>query len=173
MAVRQGFEPWRRSPAYTLSRRAPSTTRPPHHHFVHPAVEGRTDCRERHMPLAAGFGSNSFRRAGVERPLRSGAHYSQNALPFNCKITSFSIGLKARFGTVLSIRHCLSALRLVMTQAAGRLGAAVPVLPMVPGHDSISIAHDRLRRLCHRGDVRGHRCDAVDWRFCLCVHPFR
>ncbi len=24
-----GFEPWRRSPAYTLSRRAPSTTRPP------------------------------------------------------------------------------------------------------------------------------------------------
>gem|GEM_PF-6904031 len=30
MAVRQGFEPWRRSPAYTLSRRAPSTTRPPH-----------------------------------------------------------------------------------------------------------------------------------------------
>ena len=29
MAERQGFEPWRRSPAYTLSRRAPSTTRPP------------------------------------------------------------------------------------------------------------------------------------------------
>lgn len=29
MADRQGFEPWRRSPAYTLSRRAPSTTRPP------------------------------------------------------------------------------------------------------------------------------------------------
>jgi hypothetical protein len=31
MADRQGFEPWRRSPAYTLSRRAPSTTRPPVH----------------------------------------------------------------------------------------------------------------------------------------------
>ena len=31
MADRQGFEPWRRSPAYTLSRRAPSTTRPPLH----------------------------------------------------------------------------------------------------------------------------------------------
>ena len=29
LADRQGFEPWRRSPAYTLSRRAPSTTRPP------------------------------------------------------------------------------------------------------------------------------------------------
>ncbi|CUH48215.1 hypothetical protein RUA4292_02393 [Ruegeria atlantica] len=29
VAERQGFEPWRRSPAYTLSRRAPSTTRPP------------------------------------------------------------------------------------------------------------------------------------------------
>ena len=29
MAERQGFEPWRRSPAYTLSKRAPSTTRPP------------------------------------------------------------------------------------------------------------------------------------------------
>ena len=29
MADRQGFEPWRQSPAYTLSRRAPSTTRPP------------------------------------------------------------------------------------------------------------------------------------------------
>ena len=29
MAERQGFEPWRRLPAYTLSRRAPSTTRPP------------------------------------------------------------------------------------------------------------------------------------------------
>ena len=29
MADRQGFEPWRRSPAYTLSKRAPSTTRPP------------------------------------------------------------------------------------------------------------------------------------------------
>ena len=29
VADRQGFEPWRRSPAYTLSRRAPSTTRPP------------------------------------------------------------------------------------------------------------------------------------------------
>src|SRR6056297_431261 len=29
MAERQGFEPWRRFPAYTLSRRAPSTTRPP------------------------------------------------------------------------------------------------------------------------------------------------
>ena len=29
MADRQGFEPWRRLPAYTLSKRAPSTTRPP------------------------------------------------------------------------------------------------------------------------------------------------
>ena len=29
LAERQGFEPWRRFPAYTLSRRAPSTTRPP------------------------------------------------------------------------------------------------------------------------------------------------
>ena len=29
MAERQGFEPWRRFLAYTLSRRAPSTTRPP------------------------------------------------------------------------------------------------------------------------------------------------
>ena len=29
VAERQGFEPWRRFPAYTLSRRAPSTTRPP------------------------------------------------------------------------------------------------------------------------------------------------
>ncbi len=29
MADRQGFEPWRRFPAYTRSRRAPSTTRPP------------------------------------------------------------------------------------------------------------------------------------------------
>ena len=31
MADRQGFEPWRRLPAYTLSKRAPSTTRPPVH----------------------------------------------------------------------------------------------------------------------------------------------
>ena len=30
LAVRQGFEPWRQFPAYTRSRRAPSTTRPPH-----------------------------------------------------------------------------------------------------------------------------------------------
>ena len=29
MAERQGFEPWRQFPAYTRSRRAPSTTRPP------------------------------------------------------------------------------------------------------------------------------------------------
>ena len=29
LADRQGFEPWRRLPAYTLSKRAPSTTRPP------------------------------------------------------------------------------------------------------------------------------------------------
>lgn len=29
MAEGQGFEPWIRSPAYTLSKRAPSTTRPP------------------------------------------------------------------------------------------------------------------------------------------------
>lgn len=29
MAERQGFEPWRRVNVYTLSRRAPSTTRPP------------------------------------------------------------------------------------------------------------------------------------------------
>ncbi len=29
MAERQGFEPWRQFPAYTLSKRAPSTTRPP------------------------------------------------------------------------------------------------------------------------------------------------
>ena len=29
LAERQGFEPWRRFPAYTRSRRAPSTTRPP------------------------------------------------------------------------------------------------------------------------------------------------
>ncbi len=29
LAERQGFEPWRRLPAYTRSRRAPSTTRPP------------------------------------------------------------------------------------------------------------------------------------------------
>ena len=29
MAERKGFEPSRRFPAYTLSRRAPSTTRPP------------------------------------------------------------------------------------------------------------------------------------------------
>ena len=32
MAERQGFEPWRRFPAYTRSRRAPSTTRPPLRH---------------------------------------------------------------------------------------------------------------------------------------------
>ena len=35
MAERQGFEPWRRFPAYTLSRRAPSTTRPPLHFFLY------------------------------------------------------------------------------------------------------------------------------------------
>ena len=29
VAERQGFEPWRRFPAYTRSRRAPSTARPP------------------------------------------------------------------------------------------------------------------------------------------------
>gem|GEM_PF-1982568 len=29
LAERQGFEPWRRFPAYTRSRRAPSTARPP------------------------------------------------------------------------------------------------------------------------------------------------
>ena len=29
VAERQGFEPWRRLHAYTLSKRAPSTTRPP------------------------------------------------------------------------------------------------------------------------------------------------
>ena len=47
MAVRQGFEPWRRFPAYTRSRRAPSTTRPPHLAMSRPdaaagRVEGRT-----------------------------------------------------------------------------------------------------------------------------------
>ena len=31
MAERKGFEPSRRLPAYTLSKRAPSTTRPPLH----------------------------------------------------------------------------------------------------------------------------------------------
>ena len=31
MAERKGFEPPRRLPAYTLSKRAPSTTRPPLH----------------------------------------------------------------------------------------------------------------------------------------------
>ena len=34
LAERQGFEPWRRLPAYTLSRRAPSTTRPPLHRKI-------------------------------------------------------------------------------------------------------------------------------------------
>ncbi len=34
VAERQGFEPWRRFPAYTRSRRAPSTTRPPLHRRV-------------------------------------------------------------------------------------------------------------------------------------------
>ena len=34
MADRQGFEPWRRLPAYTRSRRAPSTTRPPVLSFI-------------------------------------------------------------------------------------------------------------------------------------------
>ncbi len=34
MADRQGFEPWRRLPAYTRSRRAPSTTRPPVHLII-------------------------------------------------------------------------------------------------------------------------------------------
>ncbi len=36
MAVRQGFEPWRLLPAYTRSRRAPSTTRPPHREMKDP-----------------------------------------------------------------------------------------------------------------------------------------
>ena len=34
MAERQGFEPWRRLPAYTLSRRASSTTPAPFHRLT-------------------------------------------------------------------------------------------------------------------------------------------
>ncbi len=39
VADRQGFEPWRRLPAYTLSKRAPSTTRPPVHYASLSATE--------------------------------------------------------------------------------------------------------------------------------------
>ena len=39
LAERQGFEPWRRFPAYTRSRRAPSTTRPPLHATGDSAVQ--------------------------------------------------------------------------------------------------------------------------------------
>src|SRR5690606_38089439 len=42
MAERKGFEPLRRFPAYTLSRRAPSTTRPPLRIACRPGWKGRT-----------------------------------------------------------------------------------------------------------------------------------
>ena len=48
VAVREGFEPSIRFPVYTRSRRAPSTTRPPHHRRIPPILRdpsrpGRAD----------------------------------------------------------------------------------------------------------------------------------
>jgi hypothetical protein len=48
LAERQGFEPWRRLPAYTRSRRAPSTTRPPLRLYSRVSGSGR---REAHASL--------------------------------------------------------------------------------------------------------------------------
>jgi hypothetical protein len=63
VAERKGFEPLRRLPAYTLSRRAPSTTRPS-------LRTGRLpDCRRRKAPAALGGG-----RGGKARQRR--AHYT-------------------------------------------------------------------------------------------------
>ena len=73
MADRQGFEPWRRSPAYTLSRRAPSTTRPP------------VRCA-RSMRLALGF---------QEPKIDFRAHDSKNLIHSSCAF-GVSIQIQAR-----------------------------------------------------------------------------
>ncbi len=55
MADRKGFEPSRRSPAYALSRRAPSTTRPPVRWWVYDTRPGGRkadlDARQELSPL--------------------------------------------------------------------------------------------------------------------------
>ena len=59
MAERQGFEPWRRFPAYTLSRRAPSTTRPP--------LRSRPHSKGPWARARGLWGCLHFRRDGPER----------------------------------------------------------------------------------------------------------
>jgi hypothetical protein len=59
MAVRQGFEPWRRFPAYTRSRRAPSTTRPPHRYP--PGPDGCCRARGRVRPRWRQYSRNAWR----------------------------------------------------------------------------------------------------------------
>ena len=70
MADRKGFEPSRRSPAYALSRRAPSTTRPPVRRQSYRKSQGR--CKHlfgRKFLISAEFSVHSERTAA--RPPQS------------------------------------------------------------------------------------------------------
>ena len=67
MAERQGFEPWRRVNAYTLSKRAPSTTRPPLRN-LHVLAGNQEWVEEKRTPLFDGkFGKAKL--LGRLRPL--------------------------------------------------------------------------------------------------------
>ena len=84
MAERQGFEPWRRFLAYTLSRRAPSTTRPPLRIFYGKRRMRFCFVRRFFRPLKSAAPSTSracFLYPYLQQILRkktspSGAHYS-------------------------------------------------------------------------------------------------
>ena len=79
MAERQGFEPWRRFPAYTLSRRAPSTTRPPLREAVFTqkragGARGKCHILEKNFAHAPNAGFNAeFQRDARSTPWRERA----------------------------------------------------------------------------------------------------
>src|SRR6476659_1684441 len=82
MAEGKGFEPLRRLPAYTLSRRAPSTTRPP-------LLEEK--CAERPQLYRSGFPVKQSRDAGYGADRRLG----DDATPIPVKASSGTFGNKA------------------------------------------------------------------------------
>ena len=100
MAERQGFEPWRRFPAYTRSRRAPSTTRPPLRRMLlsrFSAWHASADEEARIGPFqnirhqgnrhVAGIGPSRWFRASVQRSQAGQAAHSPNFREPETRIT--------------------------------------------------------------------------------------
>ena len=146
MAEREGFEPSRRLPAYTLSRRAPSTTRPPLRIFALAPAKGSKRSARLSMDC---FGKA---REGMPRPGHSSQPNEQGITPRSGwrTIQISCAGSSADIGIGQMVQRKVAPLRKLM--AAIRFGVGYdPVNQTCKGCGSVgsvSGGNHRMTQIC-------------------------